>query len=207
MGEDGGLDLYLMVSNNPLAYYDYLGRKPKEDNKFNWEGFARWLKKDGDKVLNWTMFDKDNKTVEFLKGKWVLSRKNKIERKVENLSVGTYKLNKADLMHPLIKDNARYSHNAWISMYNAAISDVKSIILKIRNDKNCKKCKKYTFTAILSFIAWDVSDFNKGDRFGPLNLGRGDFMIWLRNNGIGQDYFIQAKTNSTVTIKETVKKK
>jgi uncharacterized protein RhaS with RHS repeats len=209
--EDGGKNLYGMVGNDPISRYDMLGLFG------NLSGFGRWLANIGGGTdIPWSYFDQNNNTKAALQRIWRLAFNQTLTSRGQSASLGESELSLQGFSAPSDVHHAM-SHIAWISQYKAKINRTLSVKLN-------KKCapEESVFTIRVEDYAWDTSDFNPGDHFGPTmnrNGSRGsgrdrngqsgmfhdDDFIWIRDNTpIGGDYEIWSYSEDEFEVRRVI---
>ena len=190
--EQGGLNLYGFVNNDPVNSVDSDGR-----SIWDLQMFAKWLfvpyNKEDRVYLSWDEFDWNSFARDSLRNGW----------KHENESVFTEECKRAKLGNTYISHDKwknvsgdfRNEKNVWISQWHgtAMVSPLEKGVLL---GKDCKKC---VFSFHLQLYAKDVGDFNKGGEFGSPLFGfltKDDTWIWVRDHTpFGHDFVMYSFTD------------
>ena len=199
--EDGGSNLYGIVKNNLIMDIDIIGLKrirsqiifledTKQDSTFNFSGFFRWIIPiGGGRQLNWRHFDKNDQAANIVIKTWWFKNHKTLDSWMKKFGPGEYNVKNIDGIIILPPESCQ-SHNNWISAYELKIFKIEKYKLTVTLN-----CDKHLEIAI-QLYAWDRSDFNKGDSFGPFGLIKDDWFIWIRDNTfMGKDYDIWAYGN------------
>ena len=195
--EEGGINLYGFVGNNPVSKFDRLGLVA-ETHGLLWF-FTHWLIGGGSPVnIAWSQFDSSGDTRKALKEEWQLSNRAKIREECQSMGWDTSKDIK--IYGPYIDNIYDNSSSAWISKYHGKISGYSQnntnnvTIWKTSNNCMCKAI------ADVRLRAEDKSNFNKGEKIDIIIAQIPDnFFIWFRDNTpVGYDYEIYDWEDSDV---------
>jgi hypothetical protein len=198
IGEEGGVNLYSMVNNNPANRFDNLGLFS------NFEGFADWLldpsnKTDPVKTISWNDFDSTGSIRAKKKDDWKKAVTHEVEKTCKSLDAGATK--KLRLSNPLT--TIETSSIAWINLFPAKVQGKVTIEENASVTKDAKNPCKCKATAEIDLFANDDSNFNTGQQFFDPWFGtRWDdaTLNWVRDHTpLGYDYKLEAYEAGTIT--------
>jgi RHS repeat-associated protein len=205
VGESEGPSLYGFVLSDPVGGIDSLGRSVLSVRLFvEWlVGLNGWS---GDVTYNhrsvrWQDFDNDGSTAELLKHQWAMQNRATTRSLCRRTIPNETRV--FEFAGIGVESSFFNSNEPWISAYraSAALLPVHQRITVSRDNSCC--CE---FLVTLQLSARDRSDFNPGERFGPLDLVRDDWLIGVRDHtAFGFDYTLGSTEVVNLSWKDCLK--
>ncbi len=192
--EEGGINLYGFVANDPLLKYDIYGLFSNLQGIFEW-AFDVSNMVDPVRDISWIDFESDPSggfIREKMAGVWKAKVLPKLTSECANMQLGETK--KINIIEPI--NSIETSHIRWINRYEAKVQGEQRISDNITIVRSATPPCKCTATGSVDLFAKDDSDFNEGQGFEDPFVGlewNDNSLNWIRDHTpIGYDYRLEA---------------